>query len=166
MTTVLPDILKPDLQIVFCGTAAGDKSAERKAYYAGRGNLFYLMLATCGFTPSLFEPEQFPDLLNHQIGLTDLAKHTHGMDKDLKSEDYDTVSFEEKILKNQPQIVCFNGKEAAKVFLKLKDTKQVSYGIQEKTIGKTKLYVAPSTSFSARKYWDDSYYKQLQTIIK
>jgi TDG/mug DNA glycosylase family protein len=166
MTTVLPDILKPDLQIVFCGTAAGDKSAERKAYYAGRGNLFYLMLATCGFTPSLFEPEQFPDLLNHQIGLTDLAKHTHGMDKNLKSEDYDTDSFEEKILKHQPQIVCFNGKEAAKVFFKLKDTKQVSYGIQEKTIGKTKLYVAPSTSFSARKYWDDSYYKQLKTIIK
>ena len=166
MTTVLPDLLKPDLQIVFCGTAAGDKSAERKAYYAGRGNLFYFMLATCGFTPSLFAPEQFPELVKYQIGLTDLAKYIHGMDKDLKSEDYDTDSFAEKILKYQPKIICFNGKEAAKVYFNLKDTKLVSYGIQEKTIGKTKLYVAPSTSFSARKYWDDSYYMQLKTITK
>jgi TDG/mug DNA glycosylase family protein len=166
MTTVLPDILKPDLQIVFCGTAAGDKSAERKAYYAGRGNLFYFMLVTCGFTSSLFEPEQFPNLVQHQIGLTDLAKQAHGMDKDLKSGDYDTDSFEEKILKFHPKIVCFNGKEAAKVYFKLKETKQVSYGLQGRMIGKTKLYVAPSTSFSARKYWDDNYYKQLKTFIQ
>ena len=33
---VLPDLIKPGLRIVFCGTAAGHVSAARGAYYADR----------------------------------------------------------------------------------------------------------------------------------
>lgn len=127
---ILPDVLKDDLNIVFCGTAAGNKSAERKAYYAGAGNLFYPTLASCGFTPRILKPEEFQELLNYKIGLTDLVKHHFGMDKDLKDEYYDTKEFENKIIKYQPKVVCFNGKEAAKVYFNLKYTKQVNYGIQ------------------------------------
>lgn len=163
---VLPDILNHDLYIVFCGTAAGDKSAERKAYYAGRGNLFYFVLASCGLTPRLFQPDEFRELLTYKIGLTDLAKFTHGMDKDLLEQDYDIKSFEEKIQLYQRNVVCFNGKEAAKVYLGLTDTKQVLYGEQKKQIGKTKLFVAPSTSFSARKYWDEDIWRQLKEYIR
>jgi double-stranded uracil-DNA glycosylase len=152
---ILSDILHHDLNIVFCGTAAGNKSAERKAYYAGRGNLFYFVLASCGLTSRLLQPEEFPELSNYKIGLTDLAKFTHGMESDLLKEDYDIKSFEEKILLYQPKVVCFNGKEAAKVYLRLIDTKQILYGELEKLIGITKLYVAQSTSFKARKYWDE-----------
>jgi TDG/mug DNA glycosylase family protein len=43
---VLEDLLAPGLSIVFCGTGAGRRSAELKAYYAGRGNRFW---------PTLFE---------------------------------------------------------------------------------------------------------------
>jgi TDG/mug DNA glycosylase family protein len=161
---ILPDILHYNLNIVFCGTAAGNKSAERKAYYAGRGNLFYLTLASCGFTPRLFQADEFRELLNHKIGLTDLAKFTHGIDKDLLEEDYDTENFEEKILLYQPKVVCFNGKKAAKVYLQLMDTKQILYGEQDRLIGKTKLFVAPSTSFNARKYWDENIWRQLKNI--
>jgi len=38
---ILPDLLASNLKIVFCGSAAGTKSAENKAYYAGPGNRFY-----------------------------------------------------------------------------------------------------------------------------
>ena len=162
---ILPDLLKDNLKIVFCGTAAGNKSAERKAYYAGAGNLFYPTLASCGFTPRILKPEEFPNLLGYGIGLTDLVKHHFGMDKDLKQEHYDTKSFEQKILQYQPQLVCFNGKEAAKVYFNLKYTKQVSYGLQDKTIGNTKLYVAPSTSSAGRKHWDESIWQQLKNLI-
>lgn len=37
---VLPDLLRPGLRVVFCGTAAGAASALSGAYYAGRGNRF------------------------------------------------------------------------------------------------------------------------------
>jgi TDG/mug DNA glycosylase family protein len=70
---ILPDLLKANLSVVFCGTAAGSKSAERKAYYAGAGNLFYPTLESCGFTPRILKPQEFSELLNCQIGLTDLA---------------------------------------------------------------------------------------------
>jgi len=166
MNSVLPDVLDYNLDIVFCGTAAGDKSAKRKAYYAGIGNLFYTTLASCGFTPSLFRPEEFPSLLTYKIGLTDLAKFTHGIDKTLVKDDYDVLSFLKKIQKYQPKVVCFNGKEAAKVFFGLSSTKQVEYGLQRETINNSKLYVAPSTSFSARKYWDEEIWWKVRKYIK
>ena len=39
--TILPDVLGPNLKVVFCGTAAGAVSAKRRAYYAGPGNKFW-----------------------------------------------------------------------------------------------------------------------------
>lgn len=162
---ILPDLLDYNLDVVFCGTAAGDKSAERKAYYAGRGNLFYTVLYMSGFTPRLLQPEEYPELLTFKVGLTDLAKHTHGQDKILKPEDFDTESFRKKIEQYQPKAICFNGKTAAKEYLQLKSTAEVPYGLQQSAINETKVFVAPSTSFSARKYWDDSYYRELKTLV-
>lgn len=162
---ILPDLLDYNLDVVFCGTAAGDKSAERKAYYAGRGNLFYHALAIAGFTPKMFQPYEYPQLLTCKIGLTDLAKFTHGLDKQLTDDDFDVNSFEQKILQFSPSFVCFNGKEAAKVYMGLKNTKQVVLGLQSQTIGNTRLYVAPSTSFSARAYWDEQYWQELKSLI-
>ena len=57
--SVLPDVLKPGLAIVFCGTAAGNESARRRAYYAGLGNAFWPTLAKVGLTPCQLAPEEF-----------------------------------------------------------------------------------------------------------
>ena len=173
---VLPDILDHNLKLVICGTAAGDKSAgynskektydeDEKAYYAGFGNVFYPTMALCGFTPYLLRPKQFREMIKFGIGFTDLAKFTHGMDKSLKKEDHDPKGFEEKILKFQPEVVCFNGKEAAMIYLKTKTTKEISYGLQQAVINKTKLFVAPSTSPTAKRYWDERYWQQLKDLI-
>ena len=162
---ILPDVLREGLDIIFCGTAAGNNSAERKAYYAGAGNLFYPTLAACGLTPRLLKPHEFPELLNCNIGLTDLVKHHFGMDKNLKAEYFDTKTFEEKIRIYQPKLVCFNGKEAAKVYFNRKKTSEVSYGLQLQTIESTRLYVAPSTSLQAIAYWDETYWHKLTELI-
>jgi TDG/mug DNA glycosylase family protein len=45
---VLPDLLQLGLKVVFCGTAVGDQSARRGAYYAGPGNQFWNILAETG----------------------------------------------------------------------------------------------------------------------
>jgi len=153
---ILPDLLKDNLKIVFCGTAAGNKSAERKAYYAGAGNLFYQTLASCGFTPHILKPKEFMELLQFGIGLIDLVKHHFGMDMDLEQGHYYSKSFEQKILQYQPHFVCFNGKETAKVYFNFKYTRQVNYGLQENTIVNTKISVAHSTSLQAIAYWEES----------
>lgn len=162
---ILPDLIERNLNIIFSGTAAGDRSAERGTYYARKGNMFYPILFKCGFTTRILKPEEFPELIGFKIGLTDLAKTVHGMDKDIKDTDYDTKDFEDKILMYQPRIVCFNGKNAARIFLGFKKTRDVILGLQEKTINKTKLYVATSTSSMAKAHWDEETWHGLESLI-
>ena len=58
---VLPDLIKPGLKIVFCGTAAGNVSAARGAYYAHPQNRFWSALHAFGLTPRKLEPEEYPE---------------------------------------------------------------------------------------------------------
>src|SRR5277367_1655123 len=82
---ILPDVLAPDLSIVFCGTAAGTVSAARGCYYAHPQNRFWRALHAVGLTPRLLAPSEFAELPRYGIGLTDIAKHVSGMDKQLPS---------------------------------------------------------------------------------
>jgi len=47
-------------------------------------------------------------------------------------------------------MLCFNGKRAAQQFLGRTD---VALGLQSEMVGATRLFVAPSTSAAARRYW-------------
>ena len=158
--SVLPDILKSDLNIVFCGMAAGNKSAEVKEYYAGPGNRFWRVLADTGLTPELLQPAQFRELLNFGIGLTDVAKYAFGKDADIPSSDRDPRAVRSKILRYSPKILAFNGKAAAATFYGCR-TGVIRYGLQEAVLGSTSIYVLPSTSGSANGYWDVSYWRKL-----
>ncbi len=40
----------------FCGTAVGNVSAQRGAYYAGPGNMFWPTLHGAGLTPRRLQP--------------------------------------------------------------------------------------------------------------
>ena len=71
---VLPDLLAPGLVTIFCGSAVGAASARRGYPYAGPGNKFWPMLAETGFTPRRLAPEEYRDLLDFGIGLTDINK--------------------------------------------------------------------------------------------
>ena len=44
----LPDLLQPDLDVVFVGTAAGRRSADVGHYYVGAGNRFWSTLHHVG----------------------------------------------------------------------------------------------------------------------
>ena len=80
---VLPDVIRPELKIVFCGTAAGNVSAARGAYYAHPQNRFWSALHAFGLTPRKLRPEDYPELPQWGLGLTDIAKHVSGMDRQL-----------------------------------------------------------------------------------
>ncbi len=161
---VLQDLLKPNLNVVFCGTAAGQVSAKRQAYYAVPGNQFYPTLYKARFTNRLLKPYEYHLLLNYNIGLTDLVKFSSGNDDALNKHDYDVKSFLKKIFTYQPKVVCFNGKKAAAEFMGAK-TNRINYGLMAGTIGETKLYCAPSTSGSARRFWDETYWERLKDLL-
>jgi double-stranded uracil-DNA glycosylase len=165
---ILEDLLKPGLDLVVCGTAAGDRSADLKLYYAGRGNKFYSILSRTVLTPVQLAPGEYRRLLESRIGLTDINKNQRGNDNSLSREHFDVDRFEQKILKYQPKFVCFNGKAAAAAVLYSNPTrtKWVRYGLQDHRIGKTQLFAAPSTSGSANGEWDEAYWFDLAKLVK
>lgn len=162
---VLPDLLKEGLRLIICGTAVAEKSAQQKCYYAGRGNKFWGALFEAGLTGELLGCEQYRRLLEWGIGLMDLAKKKSGCDGVLRDSDYDIDGTFQKVCIYQPGVLCFNGKEAARVFLRKGKTKEIELGLQTSCIGKTRLYVAPSTSGAAKKHWKQSYWSDLARLV-
>jgi len=148
----LPDVLGPGLKVVFCGSAAGRRSAAAQAYYAGPGNRFWDMLYLIGLTPQRFAPPEYAAVLAYGIGLTDMVKRRSGNDDDLQREDFGADLLRRKITQYCPRVVAFNGKRAAQAFF----GGQVDYGAQEAAMGTTMFFVLPSTSGAARRFWDEA----------
>ncbi len=156
--TVLDDLLKEDLKVIFCGTAAGHRSAALGQYYAGRGNRFWPTLHEAGFTERLLPPADYALLLDSGIGLTDLSKIGKGMDRDLARGDFDAARFRTIVETLRPGFVAFTSKRAAQEFF---GVKRVDYGLHPDRIGKTRLFVLPSPSGAARAYWDVGHWSEL-----
>ncbi len=147
---VLPDLLQPGLALVFCGTAAGKRSAAERAYYAHPGNLFWRALFEAGLTPRLFAAAEFPLLSQFGIGLTDLAKRHSGNDDELPPDAFDAPALFARIERHAPRLHAFTSKNAGRAAL----GHAVGYGLQRGTIGGTQLFVLPSPSGQARGHWD------------
>jgi double-stranded uracil-DNA glycosylase len=157
MADALPDILRPGLRVVFCGTAAGTASARVGAYYAGPGNAFWATLHSTGLTPTRLSPAEFGQLPDFGIGLTDICKVLHGPDQEVGTDDFDVAGLEARIAAAEPANLAFNGKNAARGAL----GRSVDYGPQPERIGGAAVWVLPSTSGAARGYWDVGPWREL-----
>ena len=160
---MLPDILEPELDIVFCRTAVGAESARRGHYYAHHGNSFWETLSAVRLTPEQLSSDRDRELLRLGIGLTDVAQRKAGMDNEVEAEDFDVEGFTSRIETNAPRVVCFNGKKAAKIVLR---RERVEYGVQPERISNSLVFVAPSTSGSARGYWDVRYWHDVAALSR
>jgi TDG/mug DNA glycosylase family protein len=154
---VLPDLLGPDLRVVFCGTAAGTASARAKAYYAGPGNSFWATLHATGLTPEELTPAEFVRLPEFGIGLTDICKLLHGSDEEVGTVEFDVAGLQERIAGAEPANLAFNGKNAARGALE----RDVVYGLQDEQLGGAAVWVLPSTSGRARRFWDIEPWREL-----
>jgi len=154
---VLPDVLHPGLRVVFCGTAAGTASARAKAYYAGPGNVFWKVLHQTGLTPAQLAPAEFGRLPEHGIGLTDICKVLHGSDEEVGTVEFDVAGLQARIATAEPANLAFNGKNAARGALE----RDVVYGEQPERIGGATIWVLPSTSGRARRFWDVEPWREL-----
>ena len=145
---------------MFCGTAVGAASARRSAYYAGPGNAFWPTLYLAGLTPYQLKPEEYADLLDFRIGLTDLAKEVSGNDDILSRDHFNVDRLKSIIAQYRPRIVAFTGKRAAQEFL----GHHVEYGRLAETHGKTMLFVLTSPSGAACRYWSAAPWHELARL--
>ncbi len=163
---VLPDLLKKNLKAILCGSAAGHHSAQNQTYYSGPGNRFWQVLYQIGLTPIQLQPMEYSKLSDYGLGLTDLAKNTFGSDRDIAKSADDPNALTDKILNYRPLALAFIGKRPAAVWLqKQLGIRRIGYGIQAHTIDKTAIFVLPSTSGAAKRYWDITHWRDFAKFI-
>ncbi|KJV33151.1 mismatch-specific DNA-glycosylase [Luteibacter yeojuensis] len=148
---VLPDVLEPGLRLVFCGTAAGARSARDGAYYAHPGNRFWRAVFAVGLTPRLLVPAEFPLMPGFGIGFTDVAKFHHGNDNQLPRGAYDAIALHAKIERAAPRVVAFTSKQAGMAAL---GRRTVATGRQAEPFAGAIAWVLPSPSGQARGSWN------------
>lgn len=69
----LPDLVRPGLDVLFCGINPGLYSAATGYHFARPGNRFWPALYRSGFTPRLFAPAEQEELLALGLGLTNIV---------------------------------------------------------------------------------------------
>lgn len=148
--TVLPDYLRPDLDLVFVGINPGTKSAAAGRHYAGPGNHFWPLLHESGLVSEPLSYEQDARVLEWGIGLTNMVARSSPSISDLSLDELraGARTLRRKLLRYGPRIVCFNGKRIYEVFA----GHACGFGLQPERIGASMIYVMPSTSARTASY--------------
>jgi double-stranded uracil-DNA glycosylase len=143
-SSAVPDILAPDLEIVFCGINPGFRSAAAGHHFANPRNDFWRLLADSGLTPRLLDPSEQWTLLELGYGLTNAAPRTTRGSGDLRRADFAeaAVRLERMAVELRPGGIAFVGKAAYEGAFR----ERPSLGLQERSFGDTWLFVVPSTS--------------------
>ncbi|HET9196782.1 MAG TPA: mismatch-specific DNA-glycosylase [Solirubrobacterales bacterium] len=162
MDDVLPDVLEPGLEVVFCGNAAGKVSARRGAPFAGPGNYFWPVLHEVGLTPVLLAPEEFRRLPEFGLGLTDACKTRFGSDAEVGTTDHDPRRVRRSVRACAPAHLAFVGKQAARIVL----GRPVDYGRQPEACEGAQAWVLPSTSGLARRFWSVEPWQELAAAVR
>lgn len=163
---MLKDVLVENLDVVFCGTAKGKASALKGYYYANPTNKFYGILHTANFTPEKLLPSDCYSINKYRIGLTDLVHIEYGNDNEISRESYEVDVFIKKMEQYKPKFIGFTSKTAASFALGFKGvTSLIDYGLQNRVIGESKVFVLPSTSGAARRFWNETPWFELKKLI-
>lgn len=158
---VIPDVLQEGLVLVLCGTAPSLASKEARAYYAHPGNIFWKTLHEVGLTPRQLAPADYPEVVRYGIGLTDLNKVQWGADADLTADGFDVAGFTVKMRRFRPKVIAFDSKFAAGTYF---GRKTVAYGRQSETLDGIPLFVVPSPSGRARRYFQPGPWRDLAAL--
>jgi TDG/mug DNA glycosylase family protein len=142
--SAVPDVLRPGLQVVFCGINPGRVSAAAAAHFANPRNDFWRLLHDAGFTPRLVAPAEQDELLPLGYGVTNAALRTTPGSGDLRRADFaDAAARLTRIAEElRPRLIAFVGKEAYRGSF----GERAEHGLQERRLGGTQLFVLPSTS--------------------
>ena len=83
----VPDIIAPDLHILFCGINPSLYSAAVGHHFARPGNRFWRSLYAAGFTDRLLSPFEDRDLLQFGYGLTNIVDRSSAKADELDAEE-------------------------------------------------------------------------------
>jgi double-stranded uracil-DNA glycosylase len=152
--SAVPDVVAPGLRVLFCGINPGRVSAAAQAHFANPRNDFWRLLHAAKFTPRLLEPAEQVELLTYGIGVTNAAARTTPGSGDLRKADFAGAADRLRRIAEElkPAWIGFVGKEAYRGAF----GERPEFGVQERRLGETQIFVLPSTSpANAAVPWDE-----------
>jgi double-stranded uracil-DNA glycosylase len=145
VTKIVPDLVAPDLRVLFCGINPGLYTAAIGHHFGRPGNRFWPALFGAGFTPRLFAPWEEHELLTLGYGITNMVERTTAAASELAPEEYVEGGrrLERIVARYTPRVVAFLGIGAYRTAFR---RPKAQLGLQPDTIGGTRLWTLPSPS--------------------
>jgi double-stranded uracil-DNA glycosylase len=141
----VPDVIGPDLRVLFCGINPGLYTAAVGHHFARPGNRFWPALHRSGFTDSLLSPFEERRLLRLQIGITNVVARATAAAAELTKEDFIKGGgrLRAKVRRYRPRVVAVLGVGAYReAFARPKAV----IGEQDERIGDARVWVLPNPS--------------------
>src|SRR5262249_25338986 len=107
----LPDVIAPNLKVLFCGINPGLYTAAVGHHFARPGNRFWPALHQSGFTSRLISPFDERELLALGVGISNVVPHATASASELKKTDFEEGGrlLAAKIKRFRPRIVAILG---------------------------------------------------------
>ena len=124
------DLLRPGLELVFCGYNPSLTSGLSGHHYAHPGNRFWRVLSASGITDRLYEPQDDETLLGVGIGFTNLCPRPTRRADELTREEIRSgaLTLRQKLEQFRPRAVAYTGIGVYKWF---RATSKATWGVQE-----------------------------------
>ncbi len=144
----VPEIIAPNLRILFVGINPGRMSATKGHNFAGPGNHFWRLLHESGLSPREFAPNEERRLLEHGLGITNIVTRASRSESDLTWDELVAggVELRRTIDAYTPRVVALLGKNVYRAFAGLSRSARVEWGLQGQSFGEALVYVAPNPS--------------------
>lgn len=141
----VPDIIAPDLNVLFCGINPSVYSAVVGHHFARPGNRFWPTLHQSGFTPRLLSPADDHLLLDFGLGLTNVFELATVGEKDVSTAQFIAGGkrLEERVRTYRPAVLAVLGIGA---YRKAFGDRKARIGPQSNQIEDTQIWVLPNPS--------------------
>ena len=151
----LPDVIAPHLNVLFCGINPGLYTAAVQQHFGRPGNRFWPALHRAGFTPRLFHPSEQHELLQLGYGITNVVARATAAADELSREELlaGGRALVRKVKKYEPRYLAVVGVGAYRTAFERPKAKM---GLQDETIGATRIWVLPNPSGLNANYQADA----------
>jgi double-stranded uracil-DNA glycosylase len=145
VSRTVPDLIAPDLKVLFCGINPGLYSAAVGHHFARPGNRFWPCLYAAGFTPRRVSPFEERELLNWGLGITNFVDRATSAADELTVEELaqGAKRLERKVRKYGPKVLAVLGVGAYRTGF---GRAKAKLGPQPESIGDTRVWVLPNPS--------------------
>jgi TDG/mug DNA glycosylase family protein len=142
---LLPDILAPNLAVIFCGINPGFTAAQAGHHFLNRSNRFWRVLHLSGFTPHQIEPENDRSILQYGYGLTTAVARPTRRAAEVSRNEFKLAgaALEAKIRELAPYAIAFLGKPA---YAELTGSMKIQWGLQPAPFAGAQAWVLPNPS--------------------